>query len=219
VYAHPEADPTQDLEFELRKEEYIRLLLGGNHSATEESIGEEDLSMSIELDQQGAREPLTLSTNTHMPQLEGKGSKIGTSSRQVRSNVTEALQYGGHHFRRLLTAGRTDTITALLTAPVYMPINRLLKSPYGAIFAPYANDPVGTHDSDVDRNAKLVASFSAAYLRAIGLPRDSPLSVVTDIGGGGAMAKIQKVRAVMKEKKTEWSAVGELPVSASQTLG
>ena len=59
-----------------------------------------------------------------------------------------------------------------------------------------------------------VQTCALPILHKMDLPRDSPLSVVTDVGGGGAMARIQKVRTVMKEKKTEWSAVGELPVRA-----
>lgn len=216
VYAHPDADPAQDLEFELRKEEYIRLLLGGQPDLGLSNTGD-DLSMSIE-QEPSEREPLLSSTNT-LSAREGQ-VKLSGPTRQPPTHVTNALQYGGQHFRRLLTPARTDSITALLTAPVYMPFSRLIKSPYGAIFAPYA--PAATSaansfdspDLAADHNAKLVASFSAAYLRSIGLPKDSPLTVVTDIGSGGAMAKIQKVRAVMKEKKTEWSAVGELPVSS-----
>lgn len=44
------------------------------------------------------------------------------------------------------------------------------------------------------------------------MSKDLPLKIVTDIGGGGALAKIAKVRGVMKEKRTNWSTVSELPV-------
>ncbi|GAA5869771.1 hypothetical protein JCM8547_005838 [Rhodosporidiobolus lusitaniae] len=61
----------------------------------------------------------------------------------------------------------------------------------------------------------LVNAFATSYLATLGLPRDAPppaLAVVTDVGGSGALAKIMKVRQVMKDEKTEWTAVGELPV-------
>ena len=42
-----------------------------------------------------------------------------------------------------------------------------------------------------------------------------PLRVVGDIGGGGALAKIEKGRKIMRERtqKSEWSQADELPVS------
>ena len=41
-----------------------------------------------------------------------------------------------------------------------------------------------------------------------------PLRVVGDIGGGGALAKIEKGRRIMRERKSEWSQADELPVSS-----
>lgn len=48
----------------------------------------------------------------------------------------------------------------------------------------------------------------------MGLPTESPLSVVVDTGAGsgGAISRILKVGKVMKEKKTAWSSTEELPV-------
>lgn len=160
-----------DLEFELRKEEYIQLLLR-----------ESDVS--------GASEPL-------LPP--------GT----VTASVRAALEYGGAHFRQFVTPARQEVIGRLLTAPLWMPFSRLVVSPYAELFVDYA---VGPDGSTRLAETRLQATFAAAYLQTMGLPRLSPLTVVTDIGGGGALAVIQKVRAVMKERKTEWSAVEELPV-------
>ncbi|KAK4048349.1 hypothetical protein OIV83_004871 [Microbotryomycetes sp. JL201] len=185
VAKHSDADPDGHLEFELRKEEYIRLLLDGS-----------DLRQS------------TMEFEPLLPKV----------ARTVQPNISRALAYGGAHFRRLLTPQRSEIINALLTAPVYMPFSRLLASPYAPYFTAYAELDDTDDANDISRlidlrpESKLSLVFAAAFLKALGLPKDSPLSVVTDIGGGGAMAKIQKVKAVMKEKKTEWSAVGELPV-------
>ncbi|KAM0791205.1 hypothetical protein ACM66B_005687 [Microbotryomycetes sp. NB124-2] len=193
VQQHQDADSDGHLEFELRKEEYVRLLLDGSD--------------------------LRSSAMDHEPLLP-KASR-GRGARKVEPSVSRALEYGGAHFRRLLTPQRSETINALLTAPVFMPFSRLLTSPYASYFASYAeaeDDHGASTFADVSRlidlrpESKLSQIFAAAYLKALGLPKDSPLSVVTDIGGSGAMAKIHKVKAVMKEKKTEWSAVGELPV-------
>lgn len=47
------------------------------------------------------------------------------------------------------------------------------------------------------------------------MSRQVPLRVVGDIGGGGALARIEKGRKVMRERKSEWSQTDELPVSRS----
>lgn len=47
------------------------------------------------------------------------------------------------------------------------------------------------------------------------MSRQVPLRVVGDIGGGSALARIEKARNVMKEKKSEWSQSDELPVRCS----
>ena len=47
---------------------------------------------------------------------------------------------------------------------------------------------------------------------SFGMSRQVPLRVIGDIGGGGALARIEKARTVMKERKSEWSQTDELPV-------
>jgi hypothetical protein len=45
------------------------------------------------------------------------------------------------------------------------------------------------------------------------MSRQLPLRVVGDIGGGGALARIEKGKKVMRERRSEWSQSDELPVS------
>lgn len=175
-------DPSGDLEFALRKECFIRLLLDG-----------QDLT--------GAAEPLLPPVPT------ANGDKA------LPSQSLAALSYGGAHFKALVTPHRLPTISALLCAPLFLPFSRLLSSPYASLFTEYVPFPSAGAFDVAPPTSRLQAQFAGAYLRTIGLPAESPLSVVTDVGGGGALARIQKVRNVMKEKKTEWSAKGELPVS------
>ena len=56
-------------------------------------------------------------------------------------------------------------------------------------------------------------SFSREYCARLGLGKQVPLRVVGDIGGGGALGRIEKGRKVMRERKSEWSQTNELPVS------
>lgn len=54
--------------------------------------------------------------------------------------------------------------------------------------------------------------FAKEYSASLGMSRQVPLRVVGDIGGGGALAKIEKCRRVLRERKNEWSQRDELPV-------
>ncbi|GJN90492.1 hypothetical protein Rhopal_003503-T1 [Rhodotorula paludigena] len=214
VADHPEADPDGDLEFALRKEEFIRLVLASGEGEGEGAAGghametEPLLGAAAAPGTTAAATPLRRRKSSLLRSTDGTGGAPAHPPPDPHAQA--ALAYGGAHFRALLTPARSATICALLTSPLYLPLPRLLASPYGALFAQHVGSGgAGAGGAAVDA---LCAAFSAAYLSALELPRDSPLSVVTDVGGGGALAKIMKVRAVMKDKKTEWTAVGELPV-------
>lgn len=234
-----------ELLFQLRKEEYIRLVLAAAAPV------EEDVPMAIEQPRQhGEDEHNNDDGEDHRtagtPRQQRKSSLAASMSSSmlrteqharahgrgpVNPHLERALAYGGQHFRPLLlsassssssssasgsASSRTALVCSLLTSPLYLPLDRLLLSPYGTIYAPYlASSPTAPIRTTLNlrANEPLVLLFTEAYLRSLALPKNSPLTVVTDVGGSGALAKIIKVRTVMKEKKTEWSAVGELPVS------
>lgn len=54
--------------------------------------------------------------------------------------------------------------------------------------------------------------FAKEYCANLGMSRQLPLRVVGDIGGGGAMARIERGRKVMGDRKGEWRQMDELPV-------
>lgn len=162
-------DPNGDLEFALRQEEFVRILLGSSPSVSEPLL---------------STPPLT--------------------------NVTAALRYGGAHLLPMMTTPeRKAVVGSLLAAPLYLPFSRLLASPYASLFAPYAaaaEQPRGA------ANPVVASMLADAYLGSVGLARQSALEVAAEIGMNGAVAKIQKVQSVMRETKTEWTTVDELPV-------
>jgi hypothetical protein len=86
-----------------------------------------------------------------------------------------------------------------MASVVYLPKDRLKRSPY----ADLASDSVHTD---------LEPLFAKEYCANLGMSRQVPLRVIGDIGGGGALARIEKARTVMKERKSEWSQTDELPV-------
>lgn len=87
-----------------------------------------------------------------------------------------------------------------MNAPTYLPVTRFMVSPYADLANP-------------SLQADLAVLFAAEYCGARGLSRHPSLKVVCDIGGGGALARIEKGRKVMRERKSEWSQTDELPVS------
>jgi hypothetical protein len=85
----------------------------------------------------------------------------------------------------------------LFTCIAYL--SRLQNSPYAHLASP-------------ELHGDLEPLFAKEYCASLGMSRQVPLRVVGDIGGGGAMVRIEKGRKVMRERKSEWSQTDELPV-------
>lgn len=88
----------------------------------------------------------------------------------------------------------------LMTCILFLPEEKLRTSPYADLASPSVH-------------ADLEPLFAKEYCASLGMSRQVPLRVVGDIGGGGALARIEKGRKVMRERKSEWSQTDELPVS------
>lgn len=54
--------------------------------------------------------------------------------------------------------------------------------------------------------------FAKEYCASLGMSRQVPLRVVGDIGGGGALARIEKGRKLLSDRKGEWNQMDELLV-------
>ncbi|KIK31264.1 hypothetical protein PISMIDRAFT_85678 [Pisolithus microcarpus 441] len=107
-----------------------------------------------------------------------------------------ALSYANTVLRNYYTEHTTE-FRRLLACFTYLP--KLEHSPY----ADLASSTVHTD---------LESLFATEYCASLGMSRQAPLKVVGDIGAGGALARIEKARTVMKEKKSEWSQSDELPI-------
>lgn len=82
---------------------------------------------------------------------------------------------------------------------LYLPLPRLQHSPYAEFASP-------------SLHLDLEPLFAKEFCASLGMSRQVPLRVVGDIGGGGALSRIEKGRKVMRERKSEWSRSDELPV-------
>jgi E3 ubiquitin-protein transferase RMND5 len=87
----------------------------------------------------------------------------------------------------------------LIACVAYLPLSKLQTSPYADLASP-------------SLHFDLEPLFAKEYCASLGMSRQVPLRVVGDIGGGGALARIEKGRRVMRERKSEWSQTDELPV-------
>ena len=111
-----------------------------------------------------------------------------------------ALQYARDHFQPFYTSRHLPELSRLLAASLYSPSTKLSNSPYADLL----NTPIHA--------TYLVPLFQSTFAQLTNLPLTPPLKTLTDIGGGGALSKLAKVRSVMKETRTGWSASEELPV-------
>jgi hypothetical protein len=116
-----------------------------------------------------------------------------------------AISYANATLRSFYPEHATE-FQRLMTSVLYLPKERLQRSPY----ADLASDSVHTD---------LEPLFAKEYCMSLGMSRQVPLRVIGDIGGGGALARIEKARTVMKERKSEWSQTDELPVRAFSFVG
>jgi hypothetical protein len=109
-----------------------------------------------------------------------------------------ALDYAKRCFPALFPA-HSAAIQRLLTAIIYHPPSRLQNSPYADFTSP-------------EIHAEVIRMFEKEYCARLGLSCELPLRIAGDIGGGGALARIEKGRKVMRDKKSEWSQTDELPI-------
>ncbi|KAJ8078725.1 hypothetical protein PM082_013008 [Marasmius tenuissimus] len=113
-------------------------------------------------------------------------------------NLLLAITYANEHLRPFYHEHEAE-FKRLMTCPVYLPLPRLERSPYADLASP-------------SLHFDLEPLFAKEYCASLGMSRQVPLRVVGDIGGGGALAKIEKGRRVMRERKSEWSQRDELPI-------
>ncbi|GJE87199.1 hypothetical protein PsYK624_032820 [Phanerochaete sordida] len=113
-------------------------------------------------------------------------------------NVPTALAYARANFAPFYIRYDAE-VNRLMNCIIYLPIARLQASPYADLASPTLH-------------LDLEPMFAKEYCANLGMGRQVPLRVVGDIGGGGALARIEKGRKVMRERKSEWSQSDELPI-------
>ncbi|ETW86023.1 hypothetical protein HETIRDRAFT_44227 [Heterobasidion irregulare TC 32-1] len=110
---------------------------------------------------------------------------------------THAIDYANKYLRPFYDS-HPGEFQRLLSCIMYL--QKLETSPYADLASPTVH-------------CDLEPMFATEFSACLGLSKQVPLKVVGDIGGGGALAKIEKGRKIMRERKSEWSQADELPVS------
>ncbi|KAI6036629.1 RING-type zinc-finger-domain-containing protein, partial [Pisolithus microcarpus] len=135
-----------------------------------------------------------------------------SKNRQFLQSKSSPLEFYLHRsqFIRLLLACEAPYQPALSYANTVLPEFRRLLACFTYLpkleHSPYADLASSTVHTDLE------SLFATEYCASLGMSRQAPLKVVGDIGAGGALARIEKARTVMKEKKSEWSQSDELPI-------
>ncbi|CDO70792.1 hypothetical protein BN946_scf184798.g108 [Trametes cinnabarina] len=114
------------------------------------------------------------------------------------ADIAAAINYARTNFPDFYPHHGAE-IGRLMNCVTYLPLSRFMKSPY----ADLANPSI---------HSELERMFATEYCASLGMSRQAPLRVISDIGGGGALARIEKGRKVMRERKSEWSQANELPI-------
>jgi len=147
-------------------------------------------------------------------------AKAHQSFLQSRSSPLEFYLHRSQYIRLLLSAHPPDPLPAisyananlrpfykehgpefkrLMTCIAFLPLSKLQNSTYRDLALP-------TLHFDLE------PLFAKEYCASLGMSRQVPLRVVGDIGGGVAMARIEKGRKVMGDRKGEWRQMDELPI-------
>jgi hypothetical protein len=139
---------------------------------------------------------------------------------QSRNSPLEFYLHRSQYIRLLLSSHPPDPLTAISYANENLrPFYKEHEQEFRRLLACIAYLPLPKLQNSIYRDLALPTLhfdleplFAKEYCASLGMSRQVPLRVVGDIGGGGALARIEKGRKVMGDRKGEWSQLAELPI-------
>lgn len=223
------------LEFDLHRSQFVKLLTEpafNQHSSCTPS-STEGFNVAMEVEHPSSTQslnppcikPIEYQKNQLIlptiiePSSDSKMGLYGHSSQELAylNSRRRALDYARDHFPKFFPR-RWDEAVRLTSSSLYTPFSRLQRSPYSEFYRSSGTFNASGDGKDQDKSLPwlhadhLVPLFIKEYCARLEWSKELPLIVATELGSGGALAKIAKVRSVMKEKRTEWSQADELPV-------
>ncbi|GAC93454.1 hypothetical protein PHSY_001019 [Pseudozyma hubeiensis SY62] len=212
------------LEFALHRSQFIRIAAGAILPGSDEAIanrdpdGENVEMMSASIDQLNAG-----STSANAASFHGDARTVTPDlalASLANTNVERALAYGREHFKPFRSTHLTEIqrlftllayLPAFIPAPAYgpegfdsVPVEHLIPT------VPLVYRPL--LDANLVHAPLLEPMFRLEFCARNKIAKDAPLSIGVEVGAGGALNKIIKVKAVMKERGNEWSQADELPI-------
>lgn len=139
---------------------------------------------------------------------------------EFRASPLEFHLHRAQYLRLLLASEPPDTHAAIKYANAYLrPFYPRYPHEFERLFACLVYLPLSKLQQSTYRDlaepglaAALEPLFAKEYCASLGMSKQVPLRVVGDVGAGGALARIEKGRRVMRERKSEWSQTDELPI-------
>jgi hypothetical protein len=232
AWASREADfldaRSSQLEFALHRSRFLRIALGKermNAESDDEENNEADgdrfmearehNDQLIDVDGEDMDEDDQLQQDRGSDRIVAGKALDADGDVQELSNTEEALLYGRHHFRPT-QAAHLDEIKRLFTFLLFLPDSRTSADELQNAKTLLYRIPKPYHcflDEDLMHSSALAPLFQRDFTARQGVAREAPLKVAVEVGAGGALNIIIKVRSLMKEKGNEWSQADELPVS------
>ncbi|SPO25515.1 uncharacterized protein UTRI_03065_B [Ustilago trichophora] len=215
------------LEFALHRSQYIRIAAGAILPGSEDGLGNRDPDgenvemMSASIDQlHPTSSALTSAVATTTTTATSASSSDPIGAPVARTNVERALAYGREHFKPFRSTHLTEIqrlftllafLPAFIPAPAYgpegldsVPVEHLIPT-VPLIYRPLL-------DANLVHAPLLEPLFRIEFCARNRIAKDAPLAIGVEVGAGGALNKIIKVKAVMKERGNEWSQADELPI-------
>ncbi|KAF8163256.1 ubiquitin-protein ligase E3 [Crassisporium funariophilum] len=139
---------------------------------------------------------------------------------QSRSSPLEFHLHRSQYIRLLLSTHPPDPLPAISYANANLrPFYKEHEIEFRRLMACVAFVPLSKLQTSIYKDLALPTLhfdleplFAKEYCASLGMSRQVPLRVVGDIGGGGALARIEKGRKVMGDRKGEWRQMDELPI-------
>ncbi|CDR99756.1 uncharacterized protein SPSC_01281 [Sporisorium scitamineum] len=214
-----------DLEFALHRSQFIRIAAGAILQGSDEALanrdpdGENVEMMSASIDQLNSASAISHPTMATAAEAIAAATNLPHATVE-HTNVERALAYGREHFQPFRTTHLAE-IQRLFTLLAFLP----------AFIPAQAYGPEGLESVPVEHlvptvplvyrpllDANLVHAplleplFKLEFCARNQIAKDAPLAIGVEVGAGGALNKIIKVKAVMKERGNEWSQADELPI-------
>ncbi|UZJ51796.1 hypothetical protein CBS101457_001116 [Exobasidium rhododendri] len=224
---------SSQLEFALHRSRFLRIALGKERTSDQGEMDEDD-----DMEGEASNDQFMEAKEHHDTQSDPDGEAMedeeyiqrdaSPSTKFARkrlnadgdlpttSRAEAALLYGRQHLRPTQPM-HLEEIKRLFTFLLFLPDSHV----HGGAETPFDKEslllriPSAYHyflDEDQMHGPTLAPLFQREYTARQGVAREAPLKVAVEVGAGGALNIIIKVRSLMKEKGNEWSQADELPV-------